>query len=207
MQRHAQGEQVDADVADQVEQENQGRGVPRGPVETALQILGNGDDPGEINDRQPAEHPQGHPEPVVQVALRGREPVAIGCFGVFDEAVRADGGGHAGHANQPPGKLLAREEEILCGAHVTAEVAAEEQDYNEVGDDQEVVKGCANCRVHVRLLDESANSQRPGVLSQDKGCSRNDAVASPGDEATGSGLPGLVCHSCLRLKVWAGRTA
>ena len=145
-QRRAESEEVDADVADQVHEQHQRRGDTHLGVEALREVLRHRHDAAEVEDREPAEHPQRHPEPVVEVCLARRDPVAESGRRVFHERIRADERRHARERDQPRREPLPGHEEVLRRLREPTEHRAEHGDPDEVEpEDDEVERLQATC--------------------------------------------------------------
>jgi len=134
LQGGADGEEVVADVVEHVGEDDDHRDVPRGAVEPALEVLRDRLDPGEVDDRQPPEHEEGHEEPVIGVRHGTAHARVVPLLGILQVAVGADAGGHHAGGGQPPGEALPAEEEVVDVAAEAREVGAEAGDQDEVAD-------------------------------------------------------------------------
>ena len=144
MQRGTEGEQVDADVPNDVEQNDKRRGDASLPVKTRFQVFGNGRNLIEVDDGNPNQHEQRYPEPVVEIGLRARYAVLEADFAVLDETVAADQGGDARKGNEPPRKSLSTEEEFVGRRRVPGEIHAERHDGDEVTNHHRVIEVSAH---------------------------------------------------------------
>ena len=130
----SEGEEVDADVADEIEEDEGCGGVARGLAEATFEIFRDGLNAAEVNDREPDEHENGHPEPIVQIGLSTAESETEPDVGIFYEAVAADGGGDSGKGDEPPGEALAAEEKVFGAGGVFSEPESEADDRHEIDD-------------------------------------------------------------------------
>ncbi len=132
MEHHADGVDVNADVGNEVKQDDDRRKAARHGPKAPLEIFGNRAQPLVVDDGQPDQQQDAHPIPVIEIGLAAADTVDESLLTVFLKAVTADSGRNARKGDQPPRKTLAAKKEILGRSRVPGKVRSEPHDAGKI---------------------------------------------------------------------------